>query len=81
MSGPPTNRDQAQHRVDRIRAFQEELAHLEQEQILALTGEQRNRLTHHHDDTLGQLSKQFDVDTSATQKQMSLGMRVVSFLG
>jgi len=81
MSTPPANRDQAQHRADRIRAFQEELAHLEQEHILALTDEQRNVLSRHHEDILGNLSKQFDVDTSASQKQMSLGMRVVSFLG
>lgn len=75
------NREHAQERADRINAFREELSCLEQERILVLTEEQRERLTRHHQDTLGHLSKQFDVDTSATQRQMSLGMRVVSFLG
>ena len=79
--GTHEDRIQAQQRVDRIRAFQEELTQLAQEQVLALTDEQRQRLNHHHQQIIAELTRLFDVDTSATQKQMSMGMRIVSFLG
>jgi uncharacterized membrane protein len=77
----PLNRAQAQQRVDRIRAFQEELEQLEHDQIVVLPAEQRQQLILHHQRILAEFAKLFDVDTSATQKQMSLGMRIASFLG
>jgi uncharacterized membrane protein len=80
-SGPPKNRAQAQERADRIRAFQEELDQLEREQVLVIPENQRRQLVRHHQKILADLAKLFDVDTSATQKQMSLGMRIASFLG
>jgi uncharacterized membrane protein len=84
---PPSQRDtslhkeQAQERVDRIRAFQDELKLLEQDRILALPEDQRRRLLAYHDEVLRSLAGKFDVDTTAGQKQMSLGMRIISFLG
>jgi uncharacterized membrane protein len=80
-TGSPLNRAQAQQRVDRIRAFQEELEQLEHDQIVVLPAEQRQQLIRHHQGILAEFAKLFDVDTSATQKQMSLGMRIASFLG
>ena len=77
----PLNRAHAQQRVDRIKAFQEELEQLEHEHNFALQDEQRHQLERHHEKILAELAKLFDVDTSATQKQMSMGMRIASFLG
>ena len=80
-SGSAGDRNTAQQRVDRIHAFQVELDLLQQDGLLALSPEQQQRLTTHHTQLLRELGHQFDVDTTAGQKQMSLGMRVVSFLG
>ena len=75
------HKEQAQQRADRIRAFQEELAALEKERILLLPEDQRRRLFSYHDEVLRSLAGKYDVDTTAGQKQMSLGMRIISFLG
>lgn len=74
-------KEQAQKRADRIRAFRDELAQLEGEQALVLTEDQRRRLAAHHDRLLRDLAGAYDVDTSGEQKQLSWGMRIVSFLG
>jgi uncharacterized membrane protein len=78
MAGP---RSTAQSRADRIHAFQEELAHLQHEGLLVLAPDQQQHLAAHHGQLLQALAREFDVDTTAGQKQMSLGMGVVSFLG
>ena len=57
-------RHQAQQRVDRIRAFQEELSELEREQTLVLTPEQRVTLEARHQELLSQLTAQFDLDVT-----------------
>jgi Predicted membrane protein (DUF2157) len=75
------HKEQAQQRADRIRAFQAELITLEQEKILSLPDDQRRRLFGYHDEMLRSLVGQFDIDTTSGQKQLSLGMRIVSFLG
>ncbi len=75
------HKEQAQQRADRIRAFQEELTSLERDAIVVLPEDQRRRLFAYHDEVLRSLAGQYDVDTTAGQKQMSLGMRIISFLG
>lgn len=80
-TGIPEQKEHAQQRADRIGAFREELAQLEQEQVLTLTDEQRKRVAAYHDATLQTLARQFDIDTTSAEKQMSWGMRIVSFLG
>ncbi len=77
----PVGRREAQKRVDRIRTFREQLDELAREGVLELTGEQRDRLGVHLDKTLAELAERFDVDISTSQKQISLGMRVLSTLG
>ncbi len=72
---------EAQQRVDRIQAFRDELAQLESEEVLALTAEQRARLNSHLDRTLAELAGRYDVDVSASQRQISLAMRIASALG
>ena len=75
------DKDEAQHRADQIKAFGGELARLEQDDVLVLSPEQRERVDKYHSETLDRLARQFDIDVSATAKQMSIGMRIVSFLG
>lgn len=75
------NKDEAQVRADRIRTFRLELDRAEQDGAIALTREQRSGLTSYHDELLRTLGRDFDVDTSGEQKQLTLGMRIVSFLG
>ncbi len=79
--GGSTGRGEAQARADRIRAFREELAHLERGHVLVLPPEERRRLDAHHDRILQGLARRYDIDISDTQRQMSWGMRIVSFLG
>jgi uncharacterized membrane protein len=71
----------AQKRVDRIRAFREELQQLDDEDVLRLTAEQSDRIAVHHEALLARFSDEFDIDTSEAQKRLSWGMRIASFLG
>lgn len=80
-AGRAGDRNAAQQRVDRIHAFQAELDQLQRDGLLALSPEQQQHVAAHHSQLLHELGQQFDVDTTAGQKQMSLGMRIVSFLG
>lgn len=77
----PLDRVQAQRRVDQIQAFRDELARLDQDAVLILSEDQRQRLRAHHDHLIQDFARQFDVDTSVSQKQLSWGMRIASFLG
>lgn len=70
-----------QQRADRLRTFQRELEELEREKVLELTPEQRARLDAHIARTLAELASQFDVDTTESQRQISLGMKIASGLG
>ena len=71
----------AQRRVERIHAFQEQLEELLQGGVISLTAEQRERLDAHLARSLAELAERYDVDISASQKQISLGMRILSTLG
>lgn len=71
----------AQQRADRIQAFKSELGQLEQDGILVLTAEQLDKVSSYHAEILIRLTREFDVDTASTAKQMSLSMRLISFLG
>ena len=75
------SRSQAQQRADDIRVFREELARLDHEGVLAIDDAQRAAITAHHDALLAGLASGFDIDRDATSKQLSIGMRVASFLG
>ena len=74
-------KEHAQKRTDQILAFRDELASLEQTGVLIIADDQKKRLTAYHDEVLKNLASQFDVDTSSVQKQLSWGMRIISFLG
>jgi len=76
-----TSRTEAQQRADEIRVFRKELARLEDEGVLHLNEAQREALASHHDGLLAQLARSFDIDRDTKSKQLSLGMRIASFVG
>ena len=75
------SKTEAQKRADRINAFREELSALQQEGILKLDDNQQSAITNYHQQLLSGLSTQFDVDQDVRSRQLSLGMRIASFLG
>jgi len=76
-----TDKESAQRRVDQIRAFNEELTELERESVLSLEPEQRQEISTYHERVLESFRSNFDIDASQKEKQLSLGMRITSFLG
>ena len=77
----PRSRAEAQHRADRIRAFQEELAVAVRDGAADLTPDQLSRLAEYHDCVHAGLSRQFDVDVTPAQKRAALGMQVATVTG
>lgn len=75
------NKQKAQHRADQIYAFYEEVEQLEAEHVLQLDNTQRESIERYHDVLLRTLTSKFDIDTSSQQKQLSLGMKIASFIG
>lgn len=74
-------RNEAQLRADDIRAFREELSRLEQEGVLQVDPAQHQAIAKHHDALLAALASGFDIDRDSRSKQLSLGMRIASFIG
>lgn len=77
----PLSRSEAQQRADAVHGFQRELARLEAEKVLVLTDAQRGALAAYHDGLLADYGRAFDIDRDAQARQLSLGMRIASFLG
>lgn len=77
----PLSRTDAQKQADEIRIFQKELERLERENVLTLTESQHAALAEYHNGLLTRFTQTFDIDQDARGKQLSLGMRVASFLG
>ena len=75
------SRTEAQKRTDEIRSFQQELDRLEEQGIVALTEAQRVAIADHHSRLLADYAKDFDIDRDERARQLSLGMRIASFLG
>jgi uncharacterized membrane protein len=75
------SRAEAQQRADAVRNFQRELSVLEREGVLVLSDEQRRSLAEHHARLLAEYASLYDIDRDAQSKQLSLGMRIASFLG
>ncbi len=76
-----SSKSDAQQRADQVQAFQRERALLESEGVLNLTADQQQALNKYHQTLLQQLRQRFDIDANLQQKQLSLGMRMASFLG
>jgi uncharacterized membrane protein len=71
----------AQKTADRIRILREELHNPEIASVLALTPEQSSRFDAWAATEMSALAGHFDIDTTASQKRMSWGMRIASTLG
>ena len=74
-------RSAAQRRADRIAAFNEELAELRRSGLIDLPAAKLAEIEDHHCRVLRDLVQRFDVDTSDSGRQLSLGLRLVSLLG
>lgn len=74
-------RGEAQQRADEIGIFRAELARLEGEGVLRLDAAQRQAVGEHHAALLAGFASRFDIDRDSQARQLSLGMRVASFLG
>lgn len=75
------NRSDAQQRADDIGVFNRELARLEADQVLSLSDAQRSNLHAYQQQLLNSYLSAFDIDHSNQARQLSLGMRIASFLG
>lgn len=71
----------AQQRVDRISAFRAELAEVLAARVISLDSSQLKPMTDYHEAMIKNLVGLYDVDISAKEKQLSLGMKIISFLG
>lgn len=76
-----TDRAAAQARIDRMRAFREELAALEREGVTMLDEAARERVDVHHAALADDLRERLDVDVERADKRLSLGMRIASLIG
>jgi uncharacterized membrane protein len=74
-------RSEAQQRADEIGAFRKELARLADEGVLRLDAGQQLAVEEHHAALLASFAGRFDIDRDLQARQLSLGMRVASFLG
>ena len=72
---------EAQRRADQIDFFQTELEIIEKDDIISLDDTQHSALTKYHENLIKSLSTEFDIDASKREKQLSLGMKITSFLG
>ena len=77
----PVSKKDAQARTDQIKAFQTELQILEGEEVLSLSEGQQAALTSYHKGLIKEYITTYDIDTSSHEKQLSLGMKITSFLG
>lgn len=77
----PGSKSDAQQRADRIRSFGQELECLERDEVLSLSDVQRDAVSAYHASLLNELTHRFDIDITTSARQMSMGMRIVSFLG
>jgi len=71
----------AQKRVDRIRAFQKELEALDSDGALRLSPEQLHQTNQYHTNLIDKLNHEFDTDVTEVEKKISIGMRILTFLG
>ena len=77
----PLNREKAQKRIDQIHAFQKELESLKSEGILKISQEDQSSVSQYHSRLINDFSTRFDTDTTISEKKLSRGMRVLTFLG
>jgi len=74
-------RSEAQQRADEIRVFRREVDRLQRAGVLELSAAQAAAVAEHHQALLAGYAQRFDIDQDVKAGQLSLGMRVASFLG
>ena len=77
----PSTKDAAQRRAAQIRAFRAELAELRSEGVDPITPERRAAVDAHHDAMLVEFAGTYDIDRTAAEERLSLGMRLASAFG
>ncbi|QOY55768.1 DUF2157 domain-containing protein [Candidatus Sulfurimonas marisnigri] len=70
----------AQQRTDQIKSFQAELEVLKDADIISLTDKQDEKISQYHQKLLSNYYLKFDTETTKNEKQISLGMKIASFL-
>ncbi|MDM5271901.1 DUF2157 domain-containing protein [Sulfurovum sp. zt1-1] len=75
------SKEDAQKRVDQIAYFKAELDQLEQNDVLTLSEMQKISVNNFHQTLINSLAIAYDIDASVQEKQLSLGMKIASFLG
>ena len=75
------DRRASQRRADQVRAFRAELAELERHLGPLLPAEPRAAVERYHAALLARFKTDYDIDVSAAEHQLSLGMRIASLLG
>jgi uncharacterized membrane protein len=75
------SKSEAQQRADDIRVFGRELARLEESGVVSLAPEQTEGIARYHRELLAAYARDYDIDRDAGAKQLSMGMRIASFLG
>jgi hypothetical protein len=78
---PIQSKEEAQHRVDQIGHFRSELDLLARENVLVLDDRQQTAVADYHARLLARMAAAFDIDAGQRAKQLSLGMKIASFLG
>lgn len=71
-------REDAQRRIDQVRAFNSELDALQVEGVVALAPPQRDLINAHHERLIRELAARFDADLDERGRQLSLTMRIFS---
>src|SRR5467141_2110086 len=77
----PSTKADAQRRAAQIRAFRAELEELRSEGIDPIAPEQLAAVDAHHDAMLVELAGRYDIDRTAAEERLSLGMRLASMFG
>ncbi|MEA2100054.1 MAG: DUF2157 domain-containing protein [Campylobacterota bacterium] len=75
------SKNDAQKRVDQINQFQLELKIIEEENIITLEKTQLIDIKTYHEKLTSQLLSTYDIDLNSQNKQLSLGMKIASFIG
>lgn len=79
MSEEP--RREAQARADQVRAFRRELRELAEADVVQLPEAQEAEIAAYHDALLARLARDFDVDRSEREGQLSRSLRLASIFG
>jgi uncharacterized membrane protein len=75
------SKDDAQRRADQIECFKAELKTIEEDGTISLDENQHSAIATYHQNIIKELTTIFDIDSNKKEKQLSLGMKIASFLG